>query len=65
MMEGIQQVKATAVKPRMRLLNFRVEDEDIDTLKEVAAQRRTTISSLLRGALVEAGIFKQKEVLHV
>ena len=64
-MEGIQQVKATAVKPRMRLLNFRVEDEDIDTLKEVAAQRRTTISSLLRGALVEAGIFKQKEVLHV
>lgn len=64
-MEGIQQVKATAVKPRMRLLNFRVEDKDIDTLKEVAAQRRTSISSLVRGALVEAGIFKQKEVLHV
>ena len=64
-MEGIQQAKATAVKPRMRLLNFRVEDEDIDTLKEVAAQRRTSISSIVRGALVEAGIFKQKEVLHV
>lgn len=64
-MEGIQQVKATAVKPRMRLLNFRVDDKDIDTLKEVAAQRRTSISSLVRGALVEAGIFKQKEVLHV
>lgn len=64
-MEGIQQVKATAVKPQMRLLNFRMKDEDIDTLKEVAAQRRTSISSLVRGALVEAGIFKQKEVLHV
>ena len=64
-MEGIQQVTSTAVKPRMRLLNFRADEEDIDTLKEVAAQRRTTISSLVRGALVEAGIFKQKEVLHV
>ena len=40
------------------VLNFRAAPEDADSLKEEAARRRTTVSSVVRGALVQVGVLK-------
>ena len=46
------------------LIAFRAQPEDAAALKDAAARKRTNVSSLVRGALVDSGILKQKEVLH-
>ena len=40
------------------VFNFRAAPEDADSLKEEAARRRTTVSSVVRGALVQVGVLK-------
>ena len=40
------------------ILNFRAAPEDAASLKEEAARRRTNVSSVVRGALLQAGVLK-------
>ena len=40
------------------LLNFRTKPEDVAVLKAEADRRRTNVSSVVRGALVEVGLLK-------
>lgn len=50
------------------LLNFRAQPEDAADLRSEAERQRTTMSSLVRGALVQVGLLKNHpkvEVQHV
>ena len=40
------------------LLNFRAQPEDAADLRSEAERQRTTVSSLVRGALVQVGLLK-------
>ena len=40
------------------LLNFRAQPEDVADLRSEAERQRTTMSSLVRGALVQVGLLK-------
>ena len=48
------------------VVNFRASPEDATDLKSAAEQQRTSVSSLVRGALLQVGLFKNKseEVAH-
>ena len=59
-MEQVMQETITKKPKRVTtvLLNFRVTPEDGASLKEEAARRRTNVSSVVRGALLQAGVLK-------
>lgn len=54
-MEEVQQNRAT------KLLNFRVSPEDERDVKHFAAQQRTNVSSIIRGALLKTGILQSNQ----
>ena len=50
------------------LINFRAQPEDAAALKDAAARKRTNVSSLVRGALLQVGLLENhqgEEVKHV
>ena len=40
-------------------VSFRASPEDVSAIKNEAERRRTSVSSLIRGALLQAGILKE------
>lgn len=55
MMQGTVAEKAPT---QTVLLNFRAQPEDAAALRGEADRQRTTVSSLVRGALVQVGLLK-------
>ena len=56
-----QTMQGTVVEkapPQTVLLNFRAQPEDAADLRSEAERQRTTVSSLVRGALVQVGLLK-------
>ena len=49
------------VEPKNSLMcvSFRASPEDVSTIKIEAERRRTNVSSLIRGALLQVGILKE------
>ena len=45
-------------KSSFRCISFRVSPEDENTIKIEAERRRTNVSSLIRGAMLQVGILK-------
>ena len=56
-----QTMQGTVVEkapPQTVLINFRAQLEDAADLRSEAERQRTTVSSLVRGALVQVGLLK-------
>ena len=68
-MEQVMQGTVAEKTPQQTvLLNFRAQPEDAADLRSEAERQRTTVSSLVRGALVQVGLLKNHpkvEVQHV
>ena len=58
MEQPIQDAAVMNVPTRMVLLNFRAKLQDAADLRSEAMRQRTTVSSLVRGALVQVGLLK-------
>ena len=65
---SIQGAVVEKAPPQTVLLNFRAKPEDAAALRGEADRQRTTVSSLVRGALVQVGLLEnhpKEEVQHV
>ena len=66
-----QDTQGTVVEkapPQTVLINFRAQLDDAADLRSEAERQRTTVSSLVRGALVQVGLLKnhpKEGVQHV
>ena len=52
-----QTVEEKAETPQC--VSFRASPEDVSAIKNEAERRRTSVSALIRGALLQAGILKE------
>ena len=57
MEQDMQQNQKRATK----LVSFRISPDDARDVKEAAAQQRTNVSSIIRGALLDAGVIKNNQ----
>ena len=59
MAEKVAETSQSEPKNSLTCVSFRASPKDVNTIKIEAERRRTNVSALIRGALLQVGILKE------